>query len=301
MNVNRRDAEAQRESGVGESAEEVAASAPDSAWSPHRHFDVLGSTNDEAREWAWSGAPHLSVVTAEQQTAGRGRRGRAWVSPPGRGLYASFVLRSSTESERRRYQLVDVPRLTMLLALAAVYAVGELTGLRATTKWPNDVLLNGRKVAGILCEAHSEPTISHVNLSDAPRPLAFCVAGIGLNVNFAADELPARPVFPASSLLIETGRTFEMERVLDVLRTHFAQLLTRYDAGEWETLRARWESRCAELGRNVTVREAEDEWSGTVLMTESDGALVVGTPDGLRRVVAGEITYNGPAGSQPHD
>jgi BirA family biotin operon repressor/biotin-[acetyl-CoA-carboxylase] ligase len=234
-----------------------------------RHFASLPSTQDAAREWAREGAPHLAVVSAEQQTAGRGRLGRAWSSPPGESLSLSLVLRT-------RGGIADGPKLTMLLSLAACRAVDELAGLRAGVKWPNDVLLNGRKIGGVLCETEGDA----------------CILGLGLNLNMEASALPERPVFPASSLRIETGTTYEFDKALGAVSRHIGDLDARFVRGDWERLRSEWEARCMGLGGPVVVREASGEWRGIALMTDASGALLVGTPEGMRRVVAGDVSWN---------
>jgi BirA family biotin operon repressor/biotin-[acetyl-CoA-carboxylase] ligase len=117
--------------------------------SPLRHVGETGSTNDDAAQWARAGASHGSVVRADAQTQGRGRLGRNWSSPPGLGLYFSIILRPEMEMTR-------VHHLTMLAALASARAVEEATAWRANVKWPNDIVLHGRKIGGVLSEAQAD-------------------------------------------------------------------------------------------------------------------------------------------------
>lgn len=251
-----------------------------------RHFETLGSTNDAARDWARDGAPHLSVVTSAQQTAGRGRRGRAWASPARCGLYVSLILRPECGMDA-------VPQLSMLLALAACRAVDELTGLRANVKWPNDVLLNNRKIAGVLCEAE----LRRDDVKSDVNSIEFCVCGLGLNLNNSRDELPPRAIFPASSLKLETGREFDFELALSAVLREFEILEHSWRNGEWERLRLAWEARCFGLGREVVVRNShgdghlETAWRGVALMTDASGALLIGTTGGVRRVLAGDVSF----------
>src|SRR4051795_10242494 len=140
---------------------------------PREHHDTIGSTNDRARELAEGGAAHGTLVTAAEQTAGRGRQGRSWVTPPGTAIAASLVLREFDD----------------LLPLRAGLAVADIAGERALVKWPNDVWIDGRKVAGILAESRSEPR--------------WAVLGIGVNVAVDVDQLPEEAKAVAGSL----GRT----------------------------------------------------------------------------------------------
>ena len=145
-------------------------------------------------------APEGAVATTNEQTAGRGRLGREWVAPPGSSLLASIVLRPEVPT-------ANLPELSLVAGRAVARALGEL----AEVKWPNDVLLNGRKVAGILAEARE----------------GRVVLGIGINVSQSDDELPERPVHPATSLLLETGRTPPRA---DLLAAVLEQLEREYDA-----------------------------------------------------------------------
>jgi BirA family biotin operon repressor/biotin-[acetyl-CoA-carboxylase] ligase len=131
---------------------------------PLRYLETTESTNDEANRWAQSGAPHGAVVRADEQTRGRGRQGRNWSSPAGLGLYLSLVLRPEIE-------LSCVPQLTMLAALGASRAVESETGLPSNVKWPNDIVLRGKKIGGVLSEARAANNSSCVE---------FAVIGIGL-------------------------------------------------------------------------------------------------------------------------
>jgi BirA family biotin operon repressor/biotin-[acetyl-CoA-carboxylase] ligase len=157
-------------------------------------------------------APEGAVAVADEQTAGRGRLGREWVAPAGSSLLASVVLRPDVPT-------ANLPELSLVAGRAVAQALAELVGVLPDVKWPNDVLLNGRKVAGILAEARD----------------GRVVLGFGINVSQSADELPGRPTHPATSVLLETGR--KVPRV-DVLAAVLEQLEREYDA--WvETYRLR--------------------------------------------------------------
>jgi BirA family biotin operon repressor/biotin-[acetyl-CoA-carboxylase] ligase len=239
----------------------------------HRHFDSVSSTNEVAHDWAREGAPHGALVTAATQTAGRGRRGRSWSSPADKGLYLSLILRPQAE-------VAEIPHFTILAALATARAVEKQTGLSAQTKWPNDILLHGRKIGGILSEAYW----------DNGR-LDFVVVGVGLNINFTQEELPPRPIFPASSLLIETARTWSLDEMLQSWLKEMDEVWSTHAAGGWSTLREDFQKRCEGMGRNVTVVTETETYQGVATWIDGDGVLLVETESGVRRVVAGDVSF----------
>lgn len=217
--------------------------------SPRSHHRRIASTSDRARELAVAGAPHGTLVTAGRQAAGRGRQGREWVAPEGRALLCSLVLR-------------DPPRL---LPLAAGVAVAEAVGEDALVKWPNDVLLGGRKVAGILAEGRPQE--------------GWAVLGIGVNVAVRPRDLPAALRGTAGSLGLEPAA------VEDVLAVVLERLAARLADGEDQIL-ASFRGRDALAGRQVT-------WgggSGSAAGVDGEGRLVVVAPGGGRRALdAGEV------------
>lgn len=245
-----------------------------------RRFESVSSTSDEARAWARLGAPHLGFVLACEQSGGRGRRGRAWSSPSGAGFYGSMIVRPEPGAAGEAAAWLS--RCTIAAGVAVARALGEL-GLRAMLKWPNDVLLSGRKVGGILCEAEWH----------RGRP-AFLIVGVGLNVSHRPEDLPERPVFPASSLLIESGVLFELERVeallVAALRRAASELEGELEGG-WDGIRREWEERCAGLGELISVSEAGGKYFGVLRGLDESGALLVAGADGMRRVVVGDVAF----------
>ncbi len=236
---------------------------------PLRYLETTDSTNREALEWPE--ASHGAVVIANTQTAGRGRLGRIWSSPPDRGLYLSVVLRPEKS--------VPLPQISLVAALACARAVERESGLLIQTKWPNDLLWRGQKIGGILCEANAERA----------------VVGIGLNCNHDTADLPERPLYPASSLLLATGQTHEVARysqaILRALETDFGRL----KAADWPQLRAEFSSRCATLGEVVPIQQGGESFYALAESVDEDGALLVKTASGARKIVAGEIIGNGRA------
>jgi BirA family biotin operon repressor/biotin-[acetyl-CoA-carboxylase] ligase len=220
---------------------------------PREHYESLGSTNDRARYLAEHGAPHGALVTAGEQTAGRGRQGRGWATPAGQALAASLVLRE----------------FDALLPLRAGLAVADVAGPSALVKWPNDVWLDGRKVAGILVEARSEPH--------------WAVLGIGLNVAVDLTALPPDAAAVAGSL----GRgPEEIEPTL----TELLRALERRLSEESPVTLAALRDRDALRGRPVKWQDGE----GTGAGIDDTGALLVTLADGSTRALsAGEVTLSG--------
>jgi BirA family biotin operon repressor/biotin-[acetyl-CoA-carboxylase] ligase len=231
---------------------------------------VLDSTQNLARDLARRGAPEGTVVVAESQTAGRGRLGRQWHSPPGCNLYCSIVLRPPLAP-------AAVPALALVVGLAVADAVQEVTGGRATLKWPNDVLLAGRKVAGILTELDAEvERVHHV------------IVGIGVNVN--TDDFPPELAAKATSLRLAAGRPVARALFTAGLLAALEARYRRFLADGFAAMRSEWEACAALTGKEVRVTAPEGEVAGRVLGVDDDGALRLAGPHGELRVVAGEVS-----------
>jgi len=233
---------------------------------PRQHFERTTSTNLIAHQWAIEGAPHGAIVTAGEQTAGVGRRGREWVSAPNKGIYLSIILRP------QKYFLPQ--QCTLLLAVAACRALEKTADVNAQTKWPNDILLQGKKVGGVLCSGewrHDE--------------LAFIIAGIGLNINQTKDELPERPIYPATSLRQISGEEHDVECVLQKVLLEMDAL----EQNDWPTIHQEFQQRCIFMGEVIGLREEQKKYFGIAQRIDEEGFLWLQTADGLRRFVNGEI------------
>jgi BirA family transcriptional regulator, biotin operon repressor / biotin---[acetyl-CoA-carboxylase] ligase len=216
---------------------------------PRLHLRATTSTNDRARELAQAGAPHGTLVTAAEQTAGRGRQGRTWTAPPGSALLLSVVLR-------------DPPAL---LPLAAALAVAEVAGAGAEIKWPNDVLLDGRKVAGILAEGRPQD--------------GWAVLGIGLNVALRVEDLPPELHETAGTLGLEPA---DLEPTLERVLAALERTLALDEARLLDAYRARDALR----GREVSWTTGRGRAAGI----DGEGRLVVELPEGGRTALsAGEV------------
>ena len=238
-----------------------------------RLIDRCGSTNDEAAAWAREGAPEGAVVMADEQTSGRGRLGRSWHSPAGENLYLSLILRPKIDPQR-------APPLTLVAAVALAEAVEECGG-DVELKWPNDLLLGGLKVAGILTE-----------MATSGRGIEHVVIGIGLN--FYEREFPAELAGKATSLALATGllrrpmyRTTFAAGLLGRLEPWYLRFL---EGGPAEVVTA-WSRRARLFGTRVEVQTGREPVRGVAERLDDDGALLVRTDAGqLARVVAGELS-----------
>ncbi len=235
-------------------------------------FEEVGSTNDVARQLAEEGAAHGEVVIAESQTAGRGRRGRPWVSLPRRNVYASIVLRPELPPTR-------APELTLVASVAVCQAVRQ-GGVQGSIKWPNDVLSRGRKLAGILTEMGSDMD-----------QVQWIVLGVGVNVNAGPEDFPPELREVATSLAIERGAPLPRALFAAALLTALEEWLDIHAVEGFAPIREAWRSMSDTLGREVRIRTGDEEIVGTAEDIDEVGALLVRTGAGLRRVLSGDVEF----------
>lgn len=242
------------------------------------YFPSVGSTNDMAARLAERGVPHLTAAVAEQQTAGRGRLGRAWFSPPGAGLYLSVVLRPDRITELKTGPGPAGALITIAAGVAFAEAVRVCTHLPVMIKWPNDLVIERRKLGGILTEA------------SGTGPLEYVVVGFGLNMRSAA--YPPEIADRATSVEAELGRPIDRGTVLAQCLAAVEQWTDALAAGKADAVLERWRSLAP------SAHGAAVEWSGPAgpLRGITDGidrhgALLVRTDDGVERIIAGEIKW----------
>lgn len=234
----------------------------------------VDSTNDVARAMAAEGAPHLTIVVADSQRAGRGRRGRSWVSAPG-NLYFSAVLRPDCP-------VATAAQVGFFAALAIREAIGEFLAPPSTArcKWPNDVLIDGEKVSGILLESSAT----------GAEKVDWLVLGIGVNVEHAPDDT-ARP---ATSLARAGAHGCTSRRLLEAWVPHFAGWYARWQADGFDPIRAAWLAHAADRGGPIEVRLADAVLHGRFADLDSSGALVLDQAAGGRRLIAaGDVFATG--------
>jgi BirA family biotin operon repressor/biotin-[acetyl-CoA-carboxylase] ligase len=235
------------------------------------HFAVTGSTQDEARRLAEEGAPEGTLVVAEEQRSPRGRLGRSYFTPPG-GLWFSLLLRPRRSPEQ-------VTSLSLLAAVGLHQAIEAVTDLRPSVRWPNDLLIEGRKLVGILVELASEQDV-----------LRYVILGIGVNVNLTNDDFPPDLQPIATSLRQVLGREVARVPLLQRILERTEALYDRYlESGPRPILDA-WRALPTVLGQRVTVEELRERWEGTAVDLDDAGALLVRRDDGaLQRVLAGDV------------
>jgi BirA family transcriptional regulator, biotin operon repressor / biotin---[acetyl-CoA-carboxylase] ligase len=236
------------------------------------HFFKIDSTNRVAMELGYAGEPEGTLVLAEEQTAGRGRAGRSWHSERGTGLYFTLLLRPKLAP-------AQAPLLTMLAGLSAHAAIQGLTGLTPELKWPNDLLLNGKKVGGILTEMHAEPSV-----------VRFVIVGIGINVN--QEKLPPELASIATSLRKESGKMNYRLELLVRLLTQFESDYNRFlrEGPSFVVERFQRVSNFAK-GRRVRVESGSESYVGTTAGLSPEGLLLVAKENGpVLTVIAGDVS-----------
>lgn len=239
--------------------------ARDSATAEIVRVDSVDSTQTVAFALAERGAADRTVVVADRQLAGRGRRGRVWQAPAGTSLLTSILVRSSLP----RALLATFSPTT---AVATAEALERVAPVAARVKWPNDVLVGGKKIAGILLE--SRPG------ADSVAPLV-----IGIGVNLAQQEFPPELAGQATSIALETGRAVDRETMLTALLEAFDAWRARLEQEGFGPVRERWRRLSDTVGRHVAV----DGVAGTAVDLDADGALLVDVGGAVKRVIAGEI------------
>ncbi len=237
------------------------------------YFNETDSTNLRAKDLAEQGAPEGTVVIAESQTQGRGRRGRAWFSPAGEGIYVSVILRPALSAN-------EVARLTLLTAVAVAETLLSLTPLGVRIKWPNDIMLKGKKLAGILTQVSTEmDTVDYV------------VVGLGLNVNTPKSGFPRSLRDKATSVRIETGEPFPRIGLLRLYLERFEDCYGTFKTAGFKPILERWRALSDIIGRRVRVDLLTHRYTGEVLEIDQDGVLILRDHEGaLQRVVSADVT-----------
>lgn len=240
------------------------------------HLRETVSTNNTAKELAANGAEEGTLVVSEMQTGGKGRLGRKWFSPFGEGIYLSVILRPAVSP-------AEAPKMTLMAAVAMAEVLHTETEHHISIKWPNDILLGGKKLAGILTEISTE--------MDA---IDYVVIGLGLNVNMAA--FPSEIRDKATSLLIETGKTHCRAALIRDFLKWFEGYYAWFRRSDFEPILERWRQFSNIAGRRITVETVGEKYSGTALDIDREGRLLVEDDKGqVHRIYSGDITFNGEA------
>jgi BirA family biotin operon repressor/biotin-[acetyl-CoA-carboxylase] ligase len=238
-----------------------------------RVFQETTSTNDVADKLGRDGVKEGAVVFAESQTRGRGRLGRSWLSSQGKGLWFSVLLRPALSPQ-------SATQITVASAIALARALKKTAAIQCGIKWPNDILVNERKLCGILTEMTAE--VDKIN---------YIVLGIGVNVNFLESDFPADLRKSATSLAIEAGRKFKRAEVAAAILRELNCDYLRLKAGEFQAVADEWEENCITIGRNVEISAGPRVVHGRAESLDAEGALLVRTQHGhLERIIGGDVT-----------
>ena len=231
------------------------------------YYHSLASTMEAAKKAAGEGAAEGTVIIADEQTSGRGRQGRTWLSPKG-SLAMSIILRPSVD---------NLPQLVMIAALAVVRAIRKVAGLEAQIKWPNDVLIKGKKVCGILIE--SEVKGDRVNAA---------IIGIGINVNLNPLAFPEISTL-ATSLSHELGKEIPRDKIAGILLCELEQLYLEAQAGA--PIHEEWRAHMETLGKSIQVRTGQSVEQGEAEAVTENGNLILRRADGsFAEILAGDVT-----------
>jgi BirA family transcriptional regulator, biotin operon repressor / biotin---[acetyl-CoA-carboxylase] ligase len=235
-------------------------------------LDQVDSTNLFARRRAEQGASEGEMVFAEEQTQGKGRLGRTWFSPPHLNLYFSLILRPE-------FAPAQASHITLMAAVALAETLESILAGPPEIKWPNDILVHGRKLAGILTESSCEG-----------MRIRFVILGIGVNVNVPADLMPVAIRARATSLYQVTGRVFDRNRLAALLIQGLERCYKDLTGAGFAALAARWERYFRLKGRPIQVQMLDQVTRGTAIGIDAEGALIIRDQDGvMQRILAGDV------------
>lgn len=234
------------------------------------HYDELPSTNAKAFELAHEGGFHGEVIVAEHQTQGKGRRGRTWVSPPGKSLALSLILRPDIPPAR-------APELTLVAAVALAETLRD-SGVEASIKWPNDIQIDGKKVAGILTELSADIERVH-----------FIVLGLGVNLNAEAADFPPEVAEIATSVSIARKSRVHRALFTAALLAKLEEWVDTWTDQGFEPVRVAWKRLASTLGQEILVKAEGKELRGVAEDIDPSGALLLRVGDRTERVLSGDV------------
>lgn len=235
-------------------------------------YRAIKSTNDLAYRLAEQKAPEGTLIVADKQTAGKGRLGRKWFSPPNRGIWMSLILRPKIPPAK-------APGLSLCTGLALVQTVMDKTGLKADLKWPNDCLIRGKKAAGILLELSAE--LDKVN---------FVIIGVGINVNHSQKDFPKSLKGRATSIYLESGKRISRVEFLKDFLKKLEKIYINFKSFGLRYYREEIKKSSTILGKKVKLQYGKEKLKGLVKDIDENGSLILETRKGKRTVTAGEVT-----------
>lgn len=242
---------------------------------PIHFFKSIPSTNLVAKKLAEDGALHGTAVIAADQTEGRGRLGKSWYSAAGKGLYCSIIVRT-------KLAVKDYPKITLAAGLGVALAIDSMAGVFSQLKWPNDIFIDGKKCGGILTESSS------LNETVDRR---YAVIGIGINLGATAEDFPADIRDKVTSLLVETGKNFDVQRVFAGVRDEVLRQLEVFSNDGFQPILACWKDRDFLLGKEMECVSSQGNIiAGVSLGPDADGQLHVKAVDGrIHTVLSGDV------------
>ena len=237
------------------------------------HFEKLDSTNNKAKELASNGEPHGALVIAEEQVGGRGRLGRAWCSPKYKGIWLSMILKPDINP-------MQIPKITQIAAAAVINSLKNFK-IEATIKWPNDIIINGKKICGILTEMNAEMNKVH-----------YVVLGMGINANLDKDDFEKDMLDKATSIKIETGTALDRKSFLGNLINEFEYLYGEFDKTQSiESSIKICRNNSAVIGKTIRIIRGKNETFAKALNLDENGGLIVQYEDGTHEnLISGEIS-----------
>lgn len=238
------------------------------------YFDSIDSTNTKAKELAEEGHPSGTLVVADRQTAGKGRRGRSWESPSGIGIFMTLMLKPEINPNH-------ASMLTLVAAMATTRAIRRVTGVPAMIKWPNDIVMNGKKVCGILTEMSAQfDYINHI------------VIGIGINVH--NEDFPEEIAQTASSIYLESGQHIHRASLIEAFLEEFEDVYAEYlKTEDMEGLMKEYDAMLVNRGRQVRVLDPKEPFEGKAMGITKKGELIVDTWESRKLVSSGEVSVRG--------
>jgi BirA family transcriptional regulator, biotin operon repressor / biotin---[acetyl-CoA-carboxylase] ligase len=237
------------------------------------YYPQTGSTNDEAYRLGMAGAPEGTAVIADSQTKGKGRMDRVWHSPADSNIYTSLILRP-------HFKPAEAPQISLVAGIAVAKLLGQYCPGRVELKWPNDVLVKGKKICGILAQ-----------MKTAGEDIDFVVVGIGINVNIGKDQFPAEICETATSLSIETGQEINRRNLIISLYENLAKWYKKLLQNGFSAIKDEWLNLAPIIGQNVQIMFQNERVIGKALGIADDGSLIVLTAEnGKVKISAGDAT-----------
>lgn len=237
------------------------------------HYETTASTQRIAHELALNGAKHGTIIIADEQTDGKGRVGRHWQSEQGKGIWMSIILRPNILPYL-------APQLTLLTATVLAEVIDELSDVTPQIKWPNDILIDGMKMSGILTEMQAEQD-----------QISYVIIGMGININQDAEDFVEEVSKRATSLKIKTKQTWDMVRIIQLILQKFETKYDQFVNHGFQDVKVKWESYGFRMNEKLTITTGNETWTGIFSGIAEDGALLIEREANIQKVYSGEIAW----------